>query len=468
MSKNLSQENFYSTICWTLTQKKKNKKRKKKEKLVSDIWCCDAGKPQMGGEKVIILIVFLGIALAGGASSDRQQQGWWKLRSAGVGSSKAKPFASSIVLPLYGNVYPDGYYFAQVNLGQPPKPYFLDPDTGSDLTWLQCDAPCVHCTRAPHPLYRPTNDIVVCRDPLCASLHSGDYQCDSPEQCDYEVEYADGGSSLGVLVYDVFFFNCTGGARVSPRLAFGCGYDQIPGASHHPLDGVLGLGKGKSSIVTQLHNQGLIRNVVGHCLSSRGGGFLFFGDDVYASSPVVWTPMSNDYTKHYSAGSAELTFGGRNVGLKNLLVVFDSGSSYSYLNSQAYLALLSLVKKELNGKPLREAMDDHTLPVCWKGRKPFRSIYDVRKYFKPLGLSFPGGWRSKPKFEILPESYLILSTRGSVCLGILNGTEIGLQYNIIGDISMLDKMVIYDNERKAIGWAAANCDRPPKFNTFLM
>lgn len=69
------------------------------------------------------------------------------------------------------------------------------------------------------------------------------------------------------------------------------------------------------------------------------------------------------------------------------------------------------VKKELNGKPLREAMDDHTLPVCWKGRKPFRSIYDVRKYFKPLGLSFPGGWRSKPKFEILPESYLILSVR---------------------------------------------------------
>lgn len=75
-----------------------------------------------------------------------------------------------------------------------------------------------------------------------------------------------------------------------------CGYDQIPGASYHPLDGVLGLGKGKSSIVTQLHNRGLIRNVVGHCLSGRGGGFLFFGNDVYdTSSPIVWTPMSTDY-----------------------------------------------------------------------------------------------------------------------------------------------------------------------------
>lgn len=37
-------------------------------------------------------------------------------------------------------------YNVTLNIGQPPKPYFLDPDTGSDLTWLQCDAPCVRCT----------------------------------------------------------------------------------------------------------------------------------------------------------------------------------------------------------------------------------------------------------------------------------------------------------------------------------
>lgn len=36
-------------------------------------------------------------------------------------------------------------YNVTLNIGQPQKPYFLDPDTGSDLTWLQCDAPCVRC-----------------------------------------------------------------------------------------------------------------------------------------------------------------------------------------------------------------------------------------------------------------------------------------------------------------------------------
>ncbi|KAJ9563099.1 hypothetical protein OSB04_008259 [Centaurea solstitialis] len=248
--------------------------------------------------------------------------------------------------------------------------------------------------------------------------------------------------------------------------SIGCGYDQIPGPSYQPLDGVLGLGKGKTGIVSQLHSQGLIKNIVGHCFSSRGGGFLFFGDDVYDPSRVISTPMSRDYRKHYSPGYGEVVYGGKATGLKNLLVIFDSGSSYTYLSSQAYEGLLYLVSKELNGKPLREAVDDETLPFCWKGRRPFRSIKDVRKYFKPIALSFSSGWRSKTQFEIPLEGYLLISSKGSVCLGVLNGTEVGLQnFNIIGDISMQDKMVIYDNEKQTIGWLPANCDRLPMYET---
>lgn len=36
------------------------------------------------------------------------------------------------------------------------------------------------------------------------------------------------------------------------------------------------------------------------------------------------------------------------------------------------------------------------------------------------------------------------------------------------DISMQDKMVIYDNEKQAIGWMSANCDRPPKSSNMIM
>ena len=65
--------------------------------------------------------------------------------------------------------------------------------------------------------------------------------------------------------------------------------------------------------------------------------------------------------------------------------------------------------KELAGKPIKEAPEDQTLPLCWYGKRPFRSVYEVRKYFKPIALSFLGSGRSKAQFEIPPEAYLIIS-----------------------------------------------------------
>lgn len=50
-------------------------------------------------------------------------------------------------------------------------------------------------------------------------------------------------------------------------------------------------------------------------------------------------------SEHYSPGFAELIFGGKPTGIRNLLVVFDSGSSYTYLTSKAYEAVTSLVSE---------------------------------------------------------------------------------------------------------------------------
>lgn len=377
-------------------------------------------------------------------------------------ANKHKP--SSVIFPVIGNVYPKGYFHVTIKIGHPAKDYFLDIDTGSDLTWLQCDAPCTKCTPAPHTPYKPNKDLVRCKDPLCASLQSPEnLPCVTPEeQCDYEVGYADHGSSMGVLVKDLISLTFSNGSVLSPRLAFGCGYNQEVADLVDPpyTDGVLGLGKGKSSIVGQIFNLGLTRNVVGHCLSRHGGGFLFLGEDLLPSG-VNWIPMSSkSLGNHYSLGNAELLFGGKATGLKGLTMVFDSGSTYTYFSSQAYKVVLSLIKKELNGKRLNDANDDKSLPVCWKGTKPFRSIGDVSNLFKPIALTFTKSKTSQ--LQMPPEAYLIVTDQGNVCLGIMDGSEVGLgDFNIIGDISLQDKIVIYDNEKQRIGWAPANCERLP-------
>ncbi|KAI4388086.1 hypothetical protein MLD38_000451 [Melastoma candidum] len=252
----------------------------------------------------------------------------------------------------------------------------------------------------------------------------------------------------------------TNGSNLISRVAFGCGYNQ-----HHtgpisppPTVGVLGLGNGKASIISQLSNLGVIRNVLGHCLSSRGGGFLFLGNDLVSPSKVAWTPvLSSPSVKHYLTGPADIIYNGMPTGVKGLQVIFDSGSSYTYLNSKAYQAIL--VKADITGKPLKEAAEDNSLPICWKGAKPFKSISEIRGHFKPVVLSFTN---SKVQLPLLPDAYLIISKLGNVCLGILNGAEVKLgDLNVIGDISLQDKVVIYDNEKRQIGWAPANCNRLP-------
>ncbi|GKV37717.1 hypothetical protein SLEP1_g45712 [Rubroshorea leprosula] len=378
-------------------------------------------------------------------------------------AAKGHGFSSSLVFPVTGNVYPLGYFSVSLSIGNPPKPFTLDIDTGSDLTWVQCDAPCTGCTVPKGQLYKPAkSSIVPCKDPLCAVINGGP-PCKNPnEQCDFKIQYADSGSVIGVLVRDYFPLRFINGTLPRPNLTFGCAYD-IDHGQHNPppTTGVLGLGKSAASISSQLGAAGLTQNVIGQCYSAKGGGFLFIGNDPVPSSGVSWVPMlQNTMAKHYASGPADLLFGGKPTGLKGLNVIFDSGSSFTYFNSAVYEAILNLLSKDLNGKPIRQVQDP-ALPVCWKGAKPFKVLSDVKSYFKPFTLSFTS--TKNAQLQLTLENYLIISEHGNACLGILNGAEAGLgNYNLVGDISMLDKLVIYDNERKQIGWTSANCNRIPK------
>jgi hypothetical protein len=54
-----------------------------------------------------------------------------------------------------------------------------------------------------------------------------------------------------------------------------------------------------------------------------------------------------------------------------------------------------------------EEESDPSLPLCWKGQEPFKSVLDVRKEFKSLVLNFASG--KKTLMEIPPENYLIVT-----------------------------------------------------------
>ncbi|XP_010471942.1 PREDICTED: aspartic proteinase Asp1-like [Camelina sativa] len=372
---------------------------------------------------------------------------------------------SSVVFPVSGNVYPLGYYYVLLNIGNPPKLFDLDIDTGSDLTWVQCDAPCNGCTKPRAKQYKPNHNTLPCSHLLCSGLDLPQNRpcADPQDQCDYEIGYSDHASSIGALVTDEFPLRLANGSAVNPHLTFGCGYDQQNPGPHPPppTAGILGLGRGKISISTQLKSLGATKNVIVHCLSHNGKGFLSIGDELVPTSGVTWTSLAtNSPSKNYMTGPAELLFNAKTTGVKGINFVFDSGSSYTYFNAEAYQTILDLIRKDLNGKPLKDT-EDKNLPVCWKGKKPLKSLDEVKKYFKTITLRF-GNQKNGQLFQVPPESYLIITEKGNICLGILNGTEVGLDsYNIIGDIFFQGIMVIYDNEQHRIGWISTDCDKIP-------
>ncbi|THG04728.1 hypothetical protein TEA_013619 [Camellia sinensis var. sinensis] len=240
-------------------------------------------------------------------------------------------------------------------------------------------------------------------------------------------------------------------------------------------DGVLGLANGKLSIVRQLREKGLMLNKIGHCFNSEKDqqGYLFFGDylDPSSSSSIEWTPMvtlSKD-NNHYSPGRADLLFDNKPTSVKKLDVVFDSGATYVVLTSQAYKAALKNVQRNLDRTPL-VLVEDAFLEKCWGWSKRIESIDEVKKYFKSMALNFTNA-RNFVQFQLPPQSYLIISVSnssnlnffpsGNVCFGISYDSESAGQ-NIIADIAFQDKLVVYNNERKLIGWASSKCIYPPR------
>lgn len=394
----------------------------------------------------------------------------------GVRASKIKAAVSEVestaILPVEGGTYPDGLYYTKIFVGSPARLYYLDIDTGSDLAWVQCDAPCTSCAKGPHPLYKPKQaNIIPSEDSLCTEVqktHRSGY-CERCKQCDYEIEYADHSSSMGVLARDYIHLMAANGSVVNMKVAFGCAYDQ-QGAVLNSLtktDGILGLSRAKVSLSSQLAGQKIINNVVGHCLTAdaAGGGYMFLGDGFVPQRQLEWVSMLNiPTTNSYVTEVSKISYGNKKLslnGLDNGHVIFDSGSSFTYFTKQAYADLVTTLQSVFTDDLIQDESDT-TLPMCWRAKIPIRSVSEVKRYFKPLTFQFGRKWLiSFVKMRIPPEGYLVVNNKGNICLGILDGSEVYDGATIVlGDVSLRGQLVVYDNVNNLIGWMQSDCLKP--------
>uniref|UniRef100_J3M0Y7 Peptidase A1 domain-containing protein n=2 Tax=Oryza brachyantha TaxID=4533 RepID=J3M0Y7_ORYBR len=163
-----------------------------------------------------------------------------------------------LLVPLYGRSQ-RSTYLVQLRIGTPtdhqilPCRYVLF-DTGSDLSWTQCD-PCTSCSSAPYPPHDTSKSLTFRRlsrlDPMCEACSAN-----GGRRCLFKRRYGDGGTVSGDLVSDIFRFSLTGddddGDQFERDVVFGCATVEDCRAVRGYSTGILALGNGRPSFVAQL------------------------------------------------------------------------------------------------------------------------------------------------------------------------------------------------------------------------
>ncbi|RLM85770.1 aspartic proteinase nepenthesin-1-like [Panicum miliaceum] len=343
-----------------------------------------------------------------------------------------------------------GAYHMTLSIGTPPLAFPVILDTGSDLTWTQC-APCAACFAQPTPLYDPaassTFSSLPCASPPCQALPSAFRACNATG-CVYDYRYT-AGFTAGYLAADTL---ALGGASF-PGVAFGC--STASGGDMDSASGIVGLGRGTLSLVSQLR--------VGrfsYCLRSdadAGASPILFGSlanvtgGKVQSTPLLQNPVARRGPYYYvnltgiTVGATDLpvAFGFTASGAGGVIV--DSGTTFTYLADagyamvrQAFLSQMADVQT-VSGAP-------YDFDLCFAAVAAGADVPVPR-----LVLRFAGG----AEYAVPRRSYFdAMDERGSVaCLLVLPTRGV----SVIGNVMQMDLHVFYDLDGGAFSFAPADC-----------
>ncbi|XP_068651975.1 aspartyl protease family protein At5g10770 [Aristolochia californica] len=329
-------------------------------------------------------------------------------------------------------------------------------DTGSDLTWVQCQ-PCRYCYSQQNPLFSPslspTFHSILCNSSTCASLqfatgNLGVCGIDEPN-CNYIVNYGDGSYTHGELGLEQLKL----GDTAIEGFIFGCG--QRNQGLFGGVSGLMGLGRSQLSVVSQtLANFG---GVFSYCLPSEEEnlpGSLILGTDLSQyknSTPISYTrivsnpQMPTFYLLNFTGASV----GGvplQAPGFANGVTLIDSGTVITRLIPSVYKALKNEFLKQFTGYP--SAPSFSILDTCF-------NLSGYREVEIPnLKLHFEGG--VQVKIDVSGMFYFVKRDVSQVCLALASLSsedDIG----IIGNYQQKNLRVVYNSKDSELGFAEEKC-----------
>ncbi|KAJ9702795.1 hypothetical protein PVL29_004503 [Vitis rotundifolia] len=341
-------------------------------------------------------------------------------------------------------------YVVTVGLGTPKRDLTLVFDTGSDLTWTQCQ-PCT-CYKQQEPIFNPSMSTsytsISCTSSTCPELQSANNHppaC-SASSCVYSLLYGDKSYSVGVFAQDKLALTST---DVFNNFLFGCG--QNNSGLFGSTAGLLGLGRSTLSIVSQTaQNYG---KVFSYCLPSTSSstGYLTFGSGGGTSKAVKYTPflMNSKNPSFYFLNLIAISVGGNKLSTPASVfstagTFIDSGTVISRLPPTAYSDLRAAFQQQMSKYP--KAAPASILDTCYNF-----SQYDTVDVPK-INLYFSDG----AEMDLDPSGILYFFSKSQGCLAFAGNNDAN-DIAILGNVQQKTFDVVYDVAGGRIGFAPGGC-----------
>ncbi|TQD80833.1 hypothetical protein C1H46_033585 [Malus baccata] len=339
-----------------------------------------------------------------------------------------------------------GEYFSRIGVGTPAKSFYMVPDTGSDVNWLQCN-PCSDCYQQSDPVFSPagssTYSQLTCDAPQCQALQVSACRAN---KCLYQVSYGDGSYTVGDYVTETLSFGNSGSIN---KIALGCGHDNeglFVGAA-----GLLGLGGGPLSLTSQFKASSF-----SYCLVNRdssSSSTLEFNSAPPADSVTAPLLQSGKVGTFYYVGLTGFSVGGQPVSVPPSLfavdvsgnggIIVDSGTAITRLQTQAYNSLRDAFKRLTRDLPTASSFS------------LFDTCYDLSSrtsvQVPTVAFQFSGG----KSLSLPAKNYLIpVDSAGTFCFAFAPTSS---SPSIIGNVQQQGIRVSYDLANKRVGFSPNKC-----------
>ncbi|KAK4340813.1 hypothetical protein RND71_039314 [Anisodus tanguticus] len=344
-----------------------------------------------------------------------------------------------------------GNYIITLGIGTPKKDLSLIFDTGSDVTWTQCQ-PCVKsCYAQQQPIFDPslssTYSNISCSSTACSGLKSatGNNLSCASSTCVYGIQYGDTSFSVGFFAKDKLTLTPN---DVFDEFMFGCGQNNK--GLFGKTAGLMGLGRDPLSIVTQTAAK--FGKYFSYCLPTKQGsnGHLTFGNNQGVKSSIQFTQFApSQGTSFYFIDVSGITVGGKVLSISPMVfktagTIIDSGTVITRLPSTAYDNLRSTFRQFMTMYP--RAPDLSLLDTC----------YDLSNY---TSISIPKisfNFNSNTNVNLDPNGIFTSNGASQVCLAFAgNGDDVSI--GIFGNVQQQTLEIVYDVAGEKLGFGYGGC-----------